>query len=305
MARLALNLVSGITDFTKRATVKELFEQFGEVTTLWMPPVGHRGRNQEPPYVKFRRTSAAEAAYEACAAGLLVHWDRKLRAEWRSEHATQSTKWGDNKEFDAKGGGNFITARDMYLESLRSGKGKTRASKQLRGGTSSSSSSSSSKSRARGRKKKHDKKEDDKRRLALEDEGSKKRDRSRNKSQKRDSPPRDRADRDRNDRSRSKRRSRSRSRRDDRRGGDRRGPDRDKRRRSLSPEAALNAAIEKDKEQRELMTVMKARAKGAARPSPGRRSRSQGGGGRSRSPRGRRSRSASNHRKGSGMAVLD
>lgn len=161
-AKTTLDLVEGITDFSKRSTIKDSLERFGEVTALWLPPVGHRtGRMKEAAYVKFRTETAAEDCMNACKRGEVILWDLTIRAKWRAENPNQS-KPEDSREFDARGGGKLMSARDMYLEALATGKGKTRMSKRVNQKKSSSSSSSSSrrgkkrrKSRSRGRKQKN------------------------------------------------------------------------------------------------------------------------------------------------------
>eukprot|EP00929_Paragymnodinium_shiwhaense_P060494 TRINITY_DN30205_c0_g1_i1.p1 TRINITY_DN30205_c0_g1~~TRINITY_DN30205_c0_g1_i1.p1 ORF type:complete len:443 (-),score=82.07 TRINITY_DN30205_c0_g1_i1:176-1504(-) len=126
--RSTLDLVKGITELSNRAQVKALFEQFGEVSACWLPPRGRReGPNKEYGYVKFRRPCDAEKALQACKDDKVVLWDLCVRALWREG----TTEGGDSRDFNAKGS-NLMTAREMYLESLRTGKGKRRNGRSWR-----------------------------------------------------------------------------------------------------------------------------------------------------------------------------
>eukprot|EP00927_Polykrikos_kofoidii_P043777 TRINITY_DN3786_c0_g1_i2.p1 TRINITY_DN3786_c0_g1~~TRINITY_DN3786_c0_g1_i2.p1 ORF type:complete len:343 (+),score=80.69 TRINITY_DN3786_c0_g1_i2:111-1139(+) len=141
MAKLTIDLVQGITELSNRAQVKALFEQFGEVTACWLPPRGLReGPKCERGYVKFSRSHAAEAAFEACKDGKVILWDIPVKAVWRDTGATRQ----DSREFDARGS-NFMSSRDMFLDDIKTGrrKGGGGGRKRLRDPSSSSSYSNS------------------------------------------------------------------------------------------------------------------------------------------------------------------
>ncbi|CAE7880960.1 unnamed protein product, partial [Symbiodinium microadriaticum] len=74
MARLALNLTAGITEFSSRMSLKSMFSQFGEVTSCWVPPV--EARRKETAWVKFQTSAQAESGPPL---------DPKLGAEQRAE----------------------------------------------------------------------------------------------------------------------------------------------------------------------------------------------------------------------------
>merc|ERR550532_2496322 len=109
MARLALDLTQGITEFSSRIALKMMFAQFGEVAACWIPPLENRGK--EPAYVKFNRPEAAQSALDACNGGQIYLDGVRVAAEWRSAPARTQ----DSRDFDAKGS-NLITARDLMRE---------------------------------------------------------------------------------------------------------------------------------------------------------------------------------------------
>eukprot|EP00931_Biecheleriopsis_adriatica_P121330 TRINITY_DN96411_c0_g1_i1.p1 TRINITY_DN96411_c0_g1~~TRINITY_DN96411_c0_g1_i1.p1 ORF type:complete len:229 (-),score=54.71 TRINITY_DN96411_c0_g1_i1:51-737(-) len=112
MARQALNLTAGITEFSSRMSLKSMFSQFGEVTSCWVPPV--EARRKETAWVKFNTQAQAEAALAACEAGQIYLDGVKVIAEWRSSPA----KTQDSRDFDAKGS-NLFSSRDLMMERLR------------------------------------------------------------------------------------------------------------------------------------------------------------------------------------------
>eukprot|EP00928_Gymnodinium_smaydae_P043795 TRINITY_DN2927_c2_g1_i1.p2 TRINITY_DN2927_c2_g1~~TRINITY_DN2927_c2_g1_i1.p2 ORF type:complete len:223 (-),score=72.71 TRINITY_DN2927_c2_g1_i1:39-707(-) len=142
MARLALDLTEGITQYSSRMSLKMLFGQFGEVSACWVPPLEHRGK--EPAYVKFQRTEAAQAAFDAIGTGQLYLDGVKLTCEWRMA----PSKTQDSRDFDAKGS-NFISSRDL-ARSLGAGRGD----RGDRGGRGRSRKRSRSRSRGKKNKKK-------------------------------------------------------------------------------------------------------------------------------------------------------
>ena len=109
MARLALDLTQGITEFSSRIALKMMFAQFGEVSACWIPPLDNRGK--EPAYVKFNRPEAAQSALDACNGGQIYLDGVRVTAEWRSAPARTQ----DSRDFDAKGS-NLMTARELMVE---------------------------------------------------------------------------------------------------------------------------------------------------------------------------------------------
>jgi len=144
--RTCLSLVQGITDFSKRVHVKDLFEKFGELHACWLPPVGRRCGG-EFGYIKFKRESSAEEACTACNRGLVDLWGVKLGVEWRM---TPTNDVQHDHDFDAKGS-NLLSSRDLYRQQLMSGRAKARKPR------SSSSSSSGKRKRKRDRRDERDK----------------------------------------------------------------------------------------------------------------------------------------------------
>jgi len=145
-----LELTDGINDMTKRSQVKELFERFGSVSACWLPPVGFRVQpDSDLGYVKFERVSCAQSAKEACDNGQVFLWERQVGVQWK----TSVTTGKDYHNFEAKGS-NLTSARDLFLESL-----KTQGTKRRKSLLACSSSSSTS-SRRRRKKKKKDHKDD-------------------------------------------------------------------------------------------------------------------------------------------------
>eukprot|EP00435_Cladocopium_sp_Y103_P045337 s569_g13.t1 len=112
MARLALNLTSGITEFSSRMSLKSMFSQFGEVTSCWVPPV--EARRKETAWVKFSTSAQAEAALLAVQAGQIYLDGVKVEAEWRNAPA----KTQDSRDFDAKGS-NLFSSRDLMMDRMR------------------------------------------------------------------------------------------------------------------------------------------------------------------------------------------
>ncbi|CAK9033032.1 unnamed protein product [Durusdinium trenchii] len=112
MARLALNLTAGITEFSSRMSLKSMFSQFGEVTSCWVPPV--EARRKETAWVKFSTSAQAEAALNAVSAGQIYLDGVKVEAEWRSAPA----KTQDSRDFDAKGS-NLFSSRDLMMGRVR------------------------------------------------------------------------------------------------------------------------------------------------------------------------------------------
>lgn len=127
----ALDLTSGVTEFTSRVALKALFGQFGEVTAAWLPPPEHR--LTEKSYVKFGSLQAAESALKAAGGGQIYLDGLCIRAEWRKV----ASRTQDSRDFDARGG-NLTSSRDL----IRRG-GKDRKQKRSR-----------SRSRSRDRKRK-------------------------------------------------------------------------------------------------------------------------------------------------------
>ncbi|CAJ1354916.1 unnamed protein product [Effrenium voratum] len=112
MARLALNLTQGITEFSSRMSLKSMFSQFGEVTSCWVPPV--EARRKETAWVKFQTAAQAEAALGAVQAGQIYLDGVKVEAEWRNAPA----KTQDSRDFDAKGS-NLFSSRDLMMDRIR------------------------------------------------------------------------------------------------------------------------------------------------------------------------------------------
>mmetsp|Transcript_21158 Transcript_21158/g.46654 ORF Transcript_21158/g.46654 Transcript_21158/m.46654 type:complete len:205 (+) Transcript_21158:78-692(+) len=176
MPTTALNLTSGITEYSSRIALKMLFGQFGEVTACWIPPL--EARRNELAYVKFNTAAAAQAALDAASAGQLYLDGVCLKAEWRMAPARTQ----DSRDFEARGS-NLMTSRDLMRQE---------AKERL-------------KARDRGRKD-EDKEKD---RKAKDRDRSRERDRKR-RSRSRERRPREKErSRDRRDRGRSKSRQRS------------------------------------------------------------------------------------------------
>mmetsp|Transcript_121249 Transcript_121249/g.343114 ORF Transcript_121249/g.343114 Transcript_121249/m.343114 type:complete len:210 (-) Transcript_121249:101-730(-) len=138
MPGTALDITDGITDYTGRTALMQLFSQFGKVTACWIPPADHRSR--ERTYVKFATTQAAQAALDAARAGMIYNHGIMLRAEWR----TTASKTADARDFDAAGS-NLMTSRDIFRAAARQRKDSKKEKKNARGGRSRS------RSRSRGR----------------------------------------------------------------------------------------------------------------------------------------------------------
>jgi len=112
MPTTALDLVSGITEYSSRIALKMLFGQFGEVTACWIPPLD--SRRNERAYVKFGTTKAAQAAMDAASAGQLFLDGVPLRAEWRLTPARTQ----DTRDFEARGS-NLMTSRDLMRAAMK------------------------------------------------------------------------------------------------------------------------------------------------------------------------------------------
>lgn len=141
-----MNLTYGITDFSKRVHVKDLFEKFGELVACWLPPVGRRN-GEEFGYVKFKREASAEEAFKACRRGLVDLWGVKLNVEWRT---TSTADIQHDHDFDAKGS-NLLSSRDLFRAEMMKRGGISKAIKRRRSPSESSDSSDE-----RGRKSKRD-----------------------------------------------------------------------------------------------------------------------------------------------------
>eukprot|EP00928_Gymnodinium_smaydae_P052161 TRINITY_DN3592_c0_g1_i1.p1 TRINITY_DN3592_c0_g1~~TRINITY_DN3592_c0_g1_i1.p1 ORF type:complete len:257 (-),score=49.42 TRINITY_DN3592_c0_g1_i1:127-831(-) len=165
----ALDIVDGITEFTGRAALLQLFSQFGKVTTCWIPPVDTR--HYERSYVRFEKPAAAEAALDASNKGLLYNFGSRVRVEWR----VQAHKTQDARDFEAAGC-NMASSRDIFRQVARdrAAKKKTRTHaledrKRDRSRRRSadrkrrSRSRSRSRKRSRSRSRSRDKKEKDRR----------------------------------------------------------------------------------------------------------------------------------------------
>ncbi|CAE7235643.1 unnamed protein product [Symbiodinium natans] len=202
----ALDLVQGITEYSSRIALKMLFQQFGEVTACWIPPLEHR--SNERAYVKFGTTKAAQAAFEASQAGQLFLDGVSLKAEWRMAPARTQ----DARDFEARGS-NLMTSRDLMRAQMRGGgKGGSGRDDRAGGGKGGRRDLDGGGSRALimdrvsgGGSRRNDDRERDR------EKDRKGRERSRERDRKRKSRSRSR-DRKRRERSRS-RRSRSASRR--------------------------------------------------------------------------------------------
>eukprot|EP00747_Dinoflagellata_sp_TGD_P206794 gnl/TRDRNA2_/TRDRNA2_80449_c0_seq1.p1 gnl/TRDRNA2_/TRDRNA2_80449_c0~~gnl/TRDRNA2_/TRDRNA2_80449_c0_seq1.p1 ORF type:complete len:192 (-),score=42.45 gnl/TRDRNA2_/TRDRNA2_80449_c0_seq1:42-617(-) len=117
MSKVSIDLIQGITEFTSRNSLKQLFTQFGEVASCWVPPAGFRGK--EVAYVKFVTTYAAEQALNAANSGQLFLDGVTVKAAWRDE---KNRSTFDSRDFDAKGS-NLITSRDMFRDLQANRKG--------------------------------------------------------------------------------------------------------------------------------------------------------------------------------------
>ncbi|CAE7208062.1 unnamed protein product [Symbiodinium pilosum] len=198
----ALDLVQGITEYSSRIALKMLFQQFGEVTACWIPPLEHR--SNERAYVKFGTTKAAQAAFEASQAGQLFLDGVSLKAEWRMAPARTQ----DARDFEARGS-NLMTSRDLMRAQMRGG-GKGGSGRDDRGGGGKgrrdldSGGSRALMDRVSGGSRRNDDRERDR----DKDRKAKERERSRERERKRRSRTRSR-DRKRRERSRSRSRKRS------------------------------------------------------------------------------------------------
>eukprot|EP00448_Togula_jolla_P001713 CAMPEP_0170607248 /NCGR_PEP_ID=MMETSP0224-20130122/20951_1 /TAXON_ID=285029 /ORGANISM="Togula jolla, Strain CCCM 725" /LENGTH=239 /DNA_ID=CAMNT_0010932397 /DNA_START=79 /DNA_END=797 /DNA_ORIENTATION=- len=112
MPTTALNLTSGITEYSSRIALKMLFGQFGEVTACWIPPL--EARRNELAYVKFNTAAAAQAALDAASAGQLYLDGVCLKAEWRMAPARTQ----DSRDFEARGS-NLMTSRDLMRQEAK------------------------------------------------------------------------------------------------------------------------------------------------------------------------------------------
>eukprot|EP00929_Paragymnodinium_shiwhaense_P122696 TRINITY_DN95671_c0_g1_i1.p1 TRINITY_DN95671_c0_g1~~TRINITY_DN95671_c0_g1_i1.p1 ORF type:complete len:200 (-),score=54.58 TRINITY_DN95671_c0_g1_i1:98-697(-) len=108
----ALDLVHGITQYSSRIALKQLFSQFGEVSACWIPPLDHRAG--ERAYVKFASTNAAQAALDAANNNQLFLDGVCLRAEWRMA----ASRTQDTRDFDARGS-NLMTSRDLMRAAMK------------------------------------------------------------------------------------------------------------------------------------------------------------------------------------------
>eukprot|EP00401_Gymnodinium_catenatum_P043631 CAMPEP_0117528370 /NCGR_PEP_ID=MMETSP0784-20121206/37278_1 /TAXON_ID=39447 /ORGANISM="" /LENGTH=229 /DNA_ID=CAMNT_0005324651 /DNA_START=154 /DNA_END=841 /DNA_ORIENTATION=+ len=111
MPAAALNIISGITEYTSRIELKNVFGQFGEVTACWLPPMDHRERGA---YVKFGSTRAAELAVAAAGAGRVYLDGMRLEVEWRQA----SNRTEDTRDFKAQGS-NLMTSRDLMRAAMK------------------------------------------------------------------------------------------------------------------------------------------------------------------------------------------
>mmetsp|Transcript_75686 Transcript_75686/g.190355 ORF Transcript_75686/g.190355 Transcript_75686/m.190355 type:complete len:190 (-) Transcript_75686:63-632(-) len=167
MARVALDLTQGITEFSSRIALKMMFAQFGEVSACWIPPLENRGK--ERAFVKFNRPEAAQAALDACNGGQIFLDGVRIAAEWRMTPG----KTQDSRDFDAKGS-NLFTSRDLMRERAiegqrererrrsRSRRSRSRKKGDRRRSRSTSNSRSRSPSRKRKRRRSRDRKEGEK-----------------------------------------------------------------------------------------------------------------------------------------------
>ncbi|CAE7207936.1 unnamed protein product [Symbiodinium sp. CCMP2456] len=195
----ALDLVQGITEYSSRIALKMLFQQFGEVTACWIPPLEHR--SNERAYVKFGTTKAAQAAFEASQAGQLFLDGVSLKAEWRMAPARTQ----DARDFEARGS-NLMTSRDLMRAQMRGGgKGGSGRDDRGAGGGKGRRDLDSGGSRAlMDRAPGGSRRNDDRERDREKDRKAKERERSRERDRKRKSRSRSR-DRKRRERSRSRR----------------------------------------------------------------------------------------------------
>lgn len=126
--KLSIEITQGITELTARATVKALFEQFGEVATCWLPPRGTRAAEHEKAFIKFTTTYAAERALEACNAKSLQNDGILVQAKWRDGNSARV----DSREFESRGS-NLISARDLYkMAASKAGEKKGRSRSRSR-----------------------------------------------------------------------------------------------------------------------------------------------------------------------------
>jgi len=125
----ALDLVGGITEYSSRIALKNLFAQFGEVTACWIPPL--EARRNERAYVKFGTTKAAQSAMDASVAGQLYLDGVAICAQWR----LAPSRTQDSRDFEARGS-NLMTSRDLFRAEARKardeggGGGKSRDSRR-------------------------------------------------------------------------------------------------------------------------------------------------------------------------------
>lgn len=145
MARVSLDLTSGITEYSSRIALKMMFAQFGEVGACWIPPIENRGK--ERAFVKFNRPEAAQSALDACSGGQIFLDGVKVTAEWRLAPG----KTQDSRDFDAKGS-NLFTSRDLMRERAIEGQRERErdGGRDGRDGRRRSRSRSRSRSRKRG-----------------------------------------------------------------------------------------------------------------------------------------------------------
>merc|ERR1712232_70719 len=168
---LCVDVTEGISDYSSRSTLKQLFQQFGEVTACWIPPLDHRGK--EPAFVKFGKASPAQTALMACQSGQLFMDGLRVNAQWRT---TPKPTQDSNRDFDAKGS-NLFTSREFREQAVRD----LNRDRDRRRGHSRSSNKSRSKSRDR-RKSSRSKTRSRKRSGSRNKSKSRKRSKSRNKS---------------------------------------------------------------------------------------------------------------------------
>mmetsp|Transcript_59287 Transcript_59287/g.111089 ORF Transcript_59287/g.111089 Transcript_59287/m.111089 type:complete len:210 (-) Transcript_59287:63-692(-) len=144
MARLALNLTAGITEFSSRMSLKSMFSQFGEVTSCWVPPV--EARRKETAWVKFSTGAQAEAALTAVQAGQIYLDGVKVSAEWRNAPA----KTQDSRDFDAKGS-NLFSSRDLMGDRMRKDRERDDRNRHGHGGRDQDRHRRGHRSRSRGK----------------------------------------------------------------------------------------------------------------------------------------------------------
>jgi len=126
MPAAALNIISGITEYTSRIELKNVFGQFGEVTACWLPPMDHRERGA---YVKFGSTRAAELAVAAAGAGRVYLDGMRLEVEWRQA----SNRTEDTRDFKAQGS-NLMTSRDLMRAAMKERQSAKKPARDRRGG---------------------------------------------------------------------------------------------------------------------------------------------------------------------------